>query len=253
METYKNRKSVLITGSGKRIGAETAKFFSSKGYKVALHVNKSLKEAEELIENLAGDGHIILQGDLAKKEVCYSLIEESISHFGELDCLVCNASFFHEGKLENETEEIIDKSINVNLLSPVFMTLELMKFVKEGKQSNVILFGDQKLINLNKDNFSYTLSRMALYGSVRYLAMFTGPKLRVNMVMPGLTLNSGSQSTDNFNKYHNQTALGYGNTVEDITSAVYWLSEAQAITGQIITVDGGQHLIPTDRDVMYKQ
>ena len=83
--------------------------------------------------------------------------------------------------------------------------------------------------------------------------MATAPRLRVNMVMPGLTIKSGSQSNENFKKYHNKTALKYGNTINDIAETVFWLAENKAITGQVVTVDGGQHLIPSGTDVMYKE
>ena len=110
---------------------------------------------------------------------------------------------------------------------------------------------DQKLFNLNPDFFSYTLSKAALQTATTTLAQALAPKVRVVGVAPGTTLASIHQDEDNFNKTHQLAALGRSSTPQDLADAVLYLASANAVTGTILAVDGGQHLVPLARDVMY--
>jgi NAD(P)-dependent dehydrogenase (short-subunit alcohol dehydrogenase family) len=111
---------------------------------------------------------------------------------------------------------------------------------------------DQKLINLNPDYLSYTLSKAALATSVEVLALDFAPHLRVIGLAPGISLPSGDQTNDGFTKAHQMTPLGKSSTPEDIAQAAVFLAQANAITGTTLYVDGGQHLLPSSRDVMFK-
>ena len=118
--------------------------------------------------------------------------------------------------------------------------------------ASVIQLLDQKLINLNPDYLSYTLSKAALLTSVELLAVDFAPYLRVMGLAPGITLPSGNQSNEGFTNAHQMTPLGRSSTPSDIAKAAVFLASSNAITGTTLYVDGGQHLLPSSRDVMFK-
>jgi NAD(P)-dependent dehydrogenase (short-subunit alcohol dehydrogenase family) len=121
----------------------------------------------------------------------------------------------------------------------------------DGAQAVVINLLDQKLFNLNPDFLSYTLSKAALHTATTMLAQALAPKLRVVGVAPGLTMLSGDQSESGFTHAHGATPLGRSSTPDDIAAAVCYVAGAAAVTGATLVVDGGQHLIPLPRDVMF--
>jgi NAD(P)-dependent dehydrogenase (short-subunit alcohol dehydrogenase family) len=110
---------------------------------------------------------------------------------------------------------------------------------------------DQKLFNLNPDFLSYTLSKAALQSATTMLAQALAPKVRVVGVAPGITLVSGDQTAEGFANAHTMTPLGRSSTAEDVAASVCFVAECRAITGTTLLVDGGQHLIPLQRDVMF--
>jgi NAD(P)-dependent dehydrogenase (short-subunit alcohol dehydrogenase family) len=147
--------------------------------------------------------------------------------------------------------------MQVNLTAPILLSQCMFEFYKEGvKKSDVlpsiIQLLDQKLLNLNPDYLSYTLSKAALASSVEILAMDFAPHLRVVGLAPGISLPSGDQTHAGFSKAHQMTPLGKSSTPTDVAKAAVFLAESNAITGTTLYVDGGQHLLPSSRDVMFK-
>jgi NAD(P)-dependent dehydrogenase (short-subunit alcohol dehydrogenase family) len=138
-----------------------------------------------------------------------------------------------------------------NLMAPILLAQALHAATPDDAQAVVINLLDQKLFNLNPDFLSYTLSKSALHTATTLLAMSLAPKLRVVGLAPGLTLVSGEQTEAQFQKAHQQTVLGQSSTAEDIVQAVCYLAQARGITGTTLVVDGGQHLTPMHRDVMF--
>jgi NAD(P)-dependent dehydrogenase (short-subunit alcohol dehydrogenase family) len=143
-----------------------------------------------------------------------------------------------------------------NLVAPVLLTQALFA-LRSGERASepsacVVNLLDQKLENLNPDFFSYTLSKAALLTATSLMAKSFAPVLRVVGVSPGITLPSADQTTAEFERAHRMTPLGASSTPQDIAQAIAWLASAKAITGVNLLVDGGQHLIPSDRDVMFQ-
>ncbi|MEO7493692.1 MAG: SDR family oxidoreductase, partial [Massilia sp.] len=134
---------------------------------------------------------------------------------------------------------------------PVLLAQALHAATLEGEQAVVINLLDQKLYNLNPDFLSYTLSKAALHTATTLLAQALAPKVRVVGVAPGLTMVSGEQTDDGFAKAHTVTPLGQSSTPQDIVDAVCYVASARALTGTTLLVDGGQHLMPLARDVMF--
>jgi NAD(P)-dependent dehydrogenase (short-subunit alcohol dehydrogenase family) len=151
--------------------------------------------------------------------------------------------------------------MQVNLAAPVLLSQLMFKHQKHKAKRVidadsfiplVIHLLDQKLINLNPDYLSYTLSKAALLTSVELLAVDFAPHLRVVGLAPGITLTSGDQTEVGFLKAHQMTPLGKSSTPSDIAKAAIFLVSSNAITGTTLYVDGGQHLLPSSRDVMFK-
>jgi NAD(P)-dependent dehydrogenase (short-subunit alcohol dehydrogenase family) len=138
-----------------------------------------------------------------------------------------------------------------NLAAPILLAQALYEATPNDAQAVVINLLDQKLFNLNPDFLSYTLSKAALHSATTMLAQALAPKVRVVGVAPGITMVSGDQTPAGFAKAHRVTPLGKSSTPEDVASAVCFLAESPAITGTTLLVDGGQHLIPLQRDVMF--
>lgn len=139
----------------------------------------------------------------------------------------------------------------MNVAAPVLLARQLHARIAEGGQGVVINLLDQKLWNPNPDFLSYTLSKAALCSATGLLARALAPKLRVVGLAPGITLPAPGQSRHNFDRVSRLTPLGYGSSPEDIGQAVVYLARARAVTGTTLLVDGGQHLVPSERDVMF--
>jgi NAD(P)-dependent dehydrogenase (short-subunit alcohol dehydrogenase family) len=141
--------------------------------------------------------------------------------------------------------------MHANVAAPIQLARALYDATPEGGQAVVVNLLDQKLYNLNPDFLSYTLSKAALQAANTMLAQSLAPKVRVVGVAPGITMVSGDQSEEGFAKAHTQTPLGRSSTPEDIAAAVVYAAGARAMTGTTLLVDGGQHLLPSPRDVMF--
>jgi NAD(P)-dependent dehydrogenase (short-subunit alcohol dehydrogenase family) len=141
--------------------------------------------------------------------------------------------------------------MRTNVAAPVLLAQSLHEQLPDDARGVVINLLDQKLWNPNPDFLSYTLSRAALKEATVLLAMALAPKLRVVGVAPGITLPAAGQSDAGFEAAHAATPLGRSSTPADIAQAVVYLARADAVTGTTLLVDGGQHLVPSARDVMF--
>ncbi|MEK9899494.1 MAG: SDR family oxidoreductase, partial [Rhodospirillaceae bacterium] len=139
----------------------------------------------------------------------------------------------------------------VNLRAPAILSRAFAAQVPEEGDGVIVNILDQKLVNPNPDFLSYTLSKHGLAALTEMTAVSFGPHVRVCAVAPGLTLPSGDQPRDQFEAVHGRTPLARGSRPEDIAGAVLYLADARAVTGETILVDGGQHLVPSARDVMF--
>lgn len=256
------QKAVLVTGAGKRLGREIALQFARQGWEVVVHYGRSRQEAEETVADIQSLGVrcAAFQADLAIEGSVKTLFADVTRQFPNLLCLVNSASIFEYDRANSSTpltgKSLLDH-VQVNLLAPILLAQYMFAFQKEKKKTSdviasVIQLLDQKLINLNPDYLSYTLSKAALASSVETLAMDFAPHLRVVGLAPGISLPSGDQSQQGFAQAHQMTPLGKSSTPADIANAAVFLANSSAITGTTLYVDGGQHLLPSSRDVMFK-
>ncbi len=246
-------KGALVTGAARRIGRAIALGLAADGWTVAVHHNKSESEAAETAADIAAAGGraVAVQADLADPAACARLVEEAGAATGGLTCLVNNASMFREDRIDTAGAETFDALMAVNLRAPMLLSQAFAARLPDGADGVIVNILDQKLDNPNPDFLSYTLSKYGLAGLTETLAMALGPAVRVCAVSPGLTLPSGDQPAAQFEAVHGRTPLARGSRPEDIADAVRYLAGARAVTGETILVDGGQHLVPSTRDVMF--
>lgn len=244
-------KVVLITGGAKRLGQAMAERFAVHGWQVCVHYHHSAGDAANLVARLPQARSYGL--DLLAADADFAgLIAQVVADCGRLDCVVNSAALFEEDGFFELSPAAFDRQLAVNFRAPLMLTAAFGQWLRQqDARGSVVNILDQKLFNLNPDYFSYTLSKLALKESIRLQAMAAAPYLRVNGVAPGLTLLSGEQTADNFARAHRMTALGEGTRPQSVAEAVHFLAEAAQITGQVLTVDDGQHLLPLARDVMF--
>jgi NAD(P)-dependent dehydrogenase (short-subunit alcohol dehydrogenase family) len=248
-----NAPVVLITGAAKRIGRCIALTMAQRGWDVAIHFNQSDQAARELgLEIVAlGRRAICVAGNLSDQDAVKQIIPRVLQGLGSVQCVVNNASVFEVDTVADFSQTRLDHHMHINLAAPVLLAQALHAVTPKDQQACVINILDQKIFNLNPDFFSYTLSKAALQCATTTLAQALAPTVRVVGLAPGTTLASVHQDHDNFTKTHQLAALEQSSTPQDIADAVHYLASARAVTGTILAVDGGQHLIPLARDVMY--
>jgi NAD(P)-dependent dehydrogenase (short-subunit alcohol dehydrogenase family) len=249
-----SRPAVLITGAARRIGRTIAEVLAAAGWPVCLHYHHSAQEAQALADQLQqayGVACGVVQADLGRAQEAASLIERACQAMGtEITHVVNNASVFSYDALETLTPDHFDEAMRVNLLAPVLIAQGLQR--RKPAQACIVNILDQKIYNLNPDFFSYTISKQALAGATELLARTVAP-IRVCGIAPGISLPSADQTAEEFSQIGQYTPLGKTSTPLDIAHTVKFIFECESITGQIITVDGGQHMLPLPRDVMFVQ
>ncbi|MDO9165559.1 MAG: SDR family oxidoreductase [Rhodoferax sp.] len=245
----------LVTGGAKRIGRAICLQLAARGYGLAIHYLTSRQEAEQTRADCLGAGAAFVDmvcGDLSDPHFRAGLIQQVTAAVGRIDLLVNSASLFEYDEASSFTPERFAAHLQSNYLAPVELTMALHRQALEAAgQAHVVTLLDQKVFNLNTDYVSYTLAKLASHASIRYLAQCCAPALRVNAIAPGVTLVSGDMSATDFDKAHGVAALGRSSTPEDIAASVFFLDASDAITGQTLAVDGGQHLVPRGRDVAF--
>ncbi|AQG99864.1 short chain dehydrogenase [Burkholderia sp. KK1] len=254
-----HRRAVLVTGAAKRIGRGVALEFARQGWDVAVHYGASEHEAHATVADIESLGlrAVALKADLAVEAEVARLVPACVEAFGGLNCVVNCASRFDEDTASDFGYAKLLEMTAVNVAAPLTLARMLHEITPEAAAEDDALRGvvinvlDQKLYNMNPDYLSYTLTKAALENATVALAQALGPKLRVAGLAPGLTLISTGQTPASFESAHRVTPLNRASTVDDVAQAACYLANAHGVTGTTLVVDGGQHLVPSPRDVMY--
>ncbi|MCA3250261.1 MAG: SDR family oxidoreductase [Pseudomonadota bacterium] len=254
------RPVVLVTGSAQRIGRAIALELAAAGWRVAVHHRRSAAEAAQTVSAIAAAGSQALAfvADLAQEDAAEALVPAVAQAFGRIDAVVNNASLFEHDTIDTLRWDVLERHWRANTAAPLVLARALHRAAAApgapaapaGGRAVVNLL-DQKLWNPNPDHLSYTLSKAALESANTLLALALAPAVRVVGVAPGVTLLSGDMSDPEFEASHRMTPLGRSSTPADVARAVRFALESPAITGTTLLVDGGQHLSPQRRDVMF--
>jgi NAD(P)-dependent dehydrogenase (short-subunit alcohol dehydrogenase family) len=243
---------VLVTGGAKRIGRAIALRLAGEGYAVAIHCRRSRGDAEDAkaaIERGGGRAAVVA-ADLADMGDASALIGQASAALGAVTLLVNNASLFEPDEVRTLDAALWDQHFAVNLRAPAVLARDFARQLPEGRDGAIVNIVDQRVWKLNPRFFSYTLSKAALLTATRTMAQALAPRIRVNAVGPGPTLTSSRQSAEDFARQGEALPLREHPKPEDIAEAVAFLARARSVTGQMLAVDGGQHLAWETPDVL---
>ena len=243
----------LVTGGAQRIGRAIALALAQDGWDIAVHFRGSGAAAESTVAQIQALGRRAhaLACDLASPPGWEALLDACEKALGPPQCLVNNASLFEADSAADFACERFEAHMRVNVAAAVALACTLHARLPPDAQGVVVNLLDQKLWNPNPDFLSYTLSKSALEAATGLLARALAPKLRVVGVAPGITLPARGQTAAGFAASHRATPLGRASDPQDVARAVVFLVNSPAITGTSLLVDGGQHLVPSDRDIMF--
>ena len=238
-------KATLITGASQRIGAAMAEHLGAQGWAVALHYRGSHEGAEATADRIrqAGGRAALVQADLAVEAEVRPLVDDAAAALNQpLSLLINNASAFSYDSIESNDRDSWDAHIEPNLRAPVVLS-QAMAAQCPAEGGCIINLIDQRVWNLTEHFLSYTVSKYALWGLTRQMALgLAARKIRVNGIGPGPTLPSPRQTQANFDEQVLETPLQIATPLADICAAVDLIVKASSMTGQMIALDGGQHL-----------
>lgn len=244
---------ILITGGAKRIGAAMARAFAGAGFDVVVHYNGSAPEAAALADEIIASGRkcLTVQGNLQNPAEVEAVWAAAQGFLGRVNLLLNNASAFLNDDIFSLDPAQVEAHFAVNLHAPLALSARMAAQDMGGEDALILNMLDNKVGALNPDFFSYTLSKTALASATEMLAMRFGGAPRVCAIAPAITLISGKQSQANFEKSSRINPLGRQVTPGHLTRAALYLWAAKGVSGQVITVDGGQSLWHLPRDVAF--
>lgn len=244
----------LVTGAGRRLGREMALYLASRGHDVAVHYATSAQDAQNVVDAITAMGRraTALQADLLDEAQTETLIPRAAAALGgPLTVLVNNASIFDYDTLHTATRSSWDRHIGSNLRAPFVLTQAFAAQALPAAtdpngeplaQSLIVNMVDQRVRKLTPEFMTYTLAKMGLWALTQTSAQALAPAIRVNAIGPGPTMIGARQSPQHFARQRENTVLGRGANPADITAALGYFLDAPAVTGQLLCVDGGQHL-----------
>lgn len=247
-------KRCLVTGAGKRLGRAMALYMANRGFDVAVHYASSASGADETVAEIQSLGRkaVALQADLLNEDQVQGLLPAALDALGgPMTCLINNASIFEHDTVHNATRSSWDRHIGSNLRAPFVLT---QAFAAQGLEpvsdeagepmatGLIVNMLDQRVQKLTPEFMTYTIAKMGLWAMTQTTARALAPAIRVNGIGPGPTLQGGRQSAEHFAAQRTNTVLGRGSDPSDITAALGYFLDAPAVTGQMLCVDGGQHL-----------
>jgi NAD(P)-dependent dehydrogenase (short-subunit alcohol dehydrogenase family) len=236
--------AVLITGAAKRLGAAMARAVARDGFDVAIHCHRSLAEAESLAGEIEALGRrvIVTRADLGREVEAAQLVPDVVRQLGPLAVLVNNASVFELDRLASADRASWDRHVEANLRAPIVLSQGFVAQLPADRHGLIVNLLDQRILNLTPNYLSYSVSKMGLWGATQVLARELAPRVRVNAIGPGPALPSPGVDRARFEELCRATPLQRGPDPEEIAGALRFIMASPSMTGQMITLDGGQQL-----------
>ncbi|EJZ23094.1 SDR family oxidoreductase [Rhizobium sp. Pop5] len=248
---HKRLRSALVTGAAKRIGRAIAEDLAANGFSVAIHANGSLGEAEELVTELRRNGYraVALQADLTDIGETTELVAKASEALGPLDLLVNNASVFQHDSARNFNAATWALHFDLHVRAPSILAAAFAQQMPPEAAGLIVNIIDQRVWALRPSFYSYTLSKSALWTATQTLAQALAPHIRVNAIGPGPSIPSERQAQEDFQAQVSALILQRGPALEEFGQTIRFLYDTPSITGQMIALDGGQHLAWQTPDV----
>ncbi len=239
------RGAALITGGGRRIGRALVTAAAEAGYDVAIHVRSPDDEAEAAAGDVRAQGRraVIVSCDLRQEAAVVALVGQAEAELGPVTLLVNSASIFEDDAFEGMNRASWDLHMETNLRAPLVLSQAFARRLPHDREGLIVNILDQRVLNPQPHFFSYSLSKSALWDATRMLAQALAPRIRVNGIGPGPTLASVHQDQAAFDAEARATLLQRPTSPAEIAAALRYLIDAPSVTGQMITVDSGQHLV----------
>ncbi len=237
-------RAALVTGGGRRIGRALSVALAQEGYAVAIHHHDSKNEAEALAIEItrAGGKAVTLAADLSDESAVAELLPRAMAVLGPIGCLVNNASIFENDTVATATRDSWERHLAVNLRAPFVLMQSFARHLPEKAGGVIVNLLDERVWNLTPSFISYSLSKAGLWTLTQTMALALAPRIRVNGIGPGPTLPSPRQSEQQFLDRCRKMPLRRGTSPDEIAAALRFILAAPAMTGQMIALDGGEHL-----------
>ncbi|MFV0386454.1 SDR family oxidoreductase [Paracoccus sp. (in: a-proteobacteria)] len=243
----------LVTGAARRLGRAMALYLAGRGYDVAIHYDRSATEAADTAAEARATGvrAQVFQADLLDHEATAALVPQVAGAMGQVTVLVNNASIFEYDNIRSATMESWDRHVGSNLRAPFQLiqsfATQAPKAAPDGNgepvaAALVVNMADQRVMKPTPEFMTYSLAKAGLWALTRTAAQALAPDIRVNAIGPGPTMIGHRQTPQHFAAQRAATILKRGADPGDVTAALGYLLDAKAVTGQLICVDGGQHL-----------
>ncbi|MBW8283250.1 MAG: SDR family oxidoreductase [Rhizobium sp.] len=237
-------KTALVTGSAKRLGRAIAMDLARHGFAVAVHANRSRDAAQAVVDEIRGFGGtaVALQADLRDRHATAALVPDAAAALGPIGLLVNNASVFLDDRAEAFNADVFDQHFDLHVRAPAILASALLQALPDGHNGLIVNIIDQRVLAPKPSFFSYGLSKSTLLAATRTMAQAFAPHVRVNGIGPGPTLKSVRQTDEDFQAQLDALPLGRGPELEEFGRTIRFLFDTPSITGQMIALDGGQHL-----------
>jgi len=237
-------KAALVTGGARRIGRAIVEDLATHGFAVAIHANGSFAEAEALAASLRGSGAkaIALRADLTEIGAVSRLVAEATGSIGPLDLLVNNASVFNKDSIAEFDEAVWERHFALHVKAPSLLARDFAQQRQADVSGLIVNVIDQRVWSPNPRFYSYMLSKSALWTATQTMAQALAPEIRVNGIGPGPTLPNDRQDPRDFQAQVEALILRRGPALDEFGRAIRFLFDTPSITGQMIALDGGQHL-----------
>ncbi len=234
--------TALVTGAANRLGASLARGLAANGYRVIIHYSSSRDDAETLAAEIGHDIAATAMADLTSDQARAALIDAAGKPFGPLTLLVNNASLFERDSADTLDEDVWDRHFALHAKTPAFLAQAFATQLPAGQTGNIINIIDERVLHPAPAAFSYHLSKSVLWMATRTLAQSYAPRIRVNAIGPGPILPEAGQSQSDFDRRSADNLLQHAASPADAVQAMLFLLNAPTITGQMLAIDGGEHL-----------
>ena len=237
-------RSALVTGGARRLGRAIALGLADAGFAVAVHSHTSAADAEETCAEIRRRGReaVALRADLAREAEVQALLPAAVAALGPIGVLVNNASVFERDEWHDASRESWDRHLEPNLRAPFVLMQDFARRLPPQAEGVVVNMLDQRVWSLTQHFVSYTVSKAALWALTQSMALALAPRIRVNGVGPGPALPNARQTDAQYARQSASVPLGHGTDPQEIARAVVAILGLPAMTGQMIALDGGQHL-----------